>query len=456
MTIINQSHYDTVPRPTLADRSGWLIIPLFLSGFSLVALIYLLLIPRWLPYDEPSHFYYVAHLVGLPGFPHPQPLDNPGLDYELYIQPPLAYLLYSPFLKMAFGLGVGAQLFILRLVTLGLGVTTVFLNLQLITILVGNHLYRRALLFSAGALMAFNPAFIAVCTTVNNDALYLLLTSAALLTGAGLMRPALPIRAGWKLVCLGILLGLAGATKALALPLLPLPLVVVALRYRFYQRERLLLRWLLPALLAALLVAGPPYLANIITYGEPFGTGIWMKINPQAHPMRLDELGPLFPHTFTSFWFFVTYLRNSLLVKPTILEYIPFLFLNLLPVAALCKIMKVPLLAIIKSKQVKPLGLLRSSFTPETSFICIALLLHLAGFILKNLPDFSPNGRFFFGVIGPLSWLIVVSIVKTMPNRPRLLGAIVLFMLGYALYAAIFYVGQAPDLFPNLYQQAGR
>jgi hypothetical protein len=181
-----------------------------------------------------------------------------------------------------------------------------------------------------------------------------------------------------------------------------------------------------------------------------------MKINPQAHPMQLDELGTLFPHTFTSFWFFVTYLRNSLLVKPAILEYLPFLILSLLPVAGLCKIMKVPLLAMIRSKQVKPVGLLRPSFTPETGFICIALLVNLAGPTFKNLSDFSPNGRYFFGVIGPLSWLIVVSLTKIVPGKPRLLGAIVLFMLGYALYAALFYLCKAPDLFPTLYKQAGR
>ncbi len=432
----------------ISSRVRSLITPLAVAGFLVVATLYLLLIPHWLPYDEPSHFYYVASIVGLPHFPHP---GGPGsLDYEMYKQPPLAYLLYSPFLKAA-GLEVSTQLVVLRVVSVVLGAITVYVNMRVVQALIGAHRLKTLLLAAAGAVMIFNPAFIAASCTVTNDGLFDLLTALSILLAIYLVRTPSSQRSGWLLIGLGVLVGLDSSTKALGLPLLLLPVVVYAMRATHLtadrgERERAstLWPWLVGALLVGALLAAPYYVYNLLRYDDPFGTKYWHSL-PQAHSrrMRLSDVKGIIPLGFATFWFFVNYLRNILPSKPARLEYLPFLALSIAPVAAI---------VLVAARR----GI-RSLVTPARLVVAGAVILSAAGFLYKNIDDFGPEGRYLFGVIGPIAWSIAQGVAYLVPSRDDkikrwILRGIIVFMTVYSVYTGYRYLTHAPHIYPHLYQ----
>lgn len=432
-----------VDRPgirALTETKAHVSIGLMLAtGFVVVAILYMLLIPRWLPYDEPSHFYYVAHIVGLPHFSVPAKIAH--LDYEIRQQPPLAYLLYSPFLKAAVRLDVVSQLFVLRCVSIALGAATVYANVWIINALIGAHRLRSLLLATAGALVAFNPAFIAVSCTVTNDGLFDLLTALSIVVAILTVREVTSTRARWLLIGLGALLGLDASTKALALPLLLLPIVVVVVRFVWLNGGGKLLPWLMLALFIELLFGTLYYLSNLLIYNDPFGTSYTQPLM-HSHRMHLSDASKIIPLSFVTFWFFVDYLRNSLVVRPSRWEGLPFLILSLAPLIAFGSI-------VIRR-------IIRPVLTRERVIVGSILILSLVSFVYKNIVDFGPEGRYLFGVIGPISWSIAEGIAYlALPSQRRrqwILRSVILFMIIYSLYAGLRYLSYAPNPYPNLYR----
>ena len=413
-----------------------LITSAILAGFTAVCLLYALLIPAWLPYDEPSHFYYVAHLAGLPRF-----LERGS--YEQFIQPPIAYLVYSPFLRLItfFGATIQVQLLTLRFVTIGESVIFLFLTLRLISILLGRHQLKLLLLATSGVIMAFNPSFIAVSSTVNNDVGMYVLVEVALLLAIDLVQLQDIHSWKWKLIVLGIILGIASSTKALALPLLVLPVAVILIRWFFHNSKQLPVVWIGVSVCIAFLVGTPFYLYNLANYNDPFGQNYLHSISPGSHPTKVSEIISFFSMSFATFWSFVNYLRNSLVIKPKFFEYLPFLGLTLIPLVALVfAIFRRQLLLII---------------SPERILTITAMILIILSYIYKNTQEFSPEGRFIFAAIGLFSMVIVLSIEYLIPSRKIskvVLIAIIIFMPTYSIYAALQYFPTAPNLFPNLYQ----
>lgn len=413
--------------------------PLVVGAFTAIAALYSLLIPRWLPQDEPSHFYYVAWIAGLRNFPHP---SGTMLDYELYIQPPLAYLLYSPVLKAAAGLDLAIQLRLLRLVTVAIGAATVFASMKLVELAVSRESGRaRAVAGFAGVLIAFNPAFIAVHATVTNDALVDLLTALTLWLALRLVGEPLPERPVFWLVALGVIAGVAASTKALAFPLLLQPVIVVGCWWITRRRP---IPWagLICALVFGILCAIPYYIGNILLYQDPFGRQHWHLINPASHALQWSQAGRLVPLAFASFWEFVTFLRNVLQPKPPVIEYIPFLLLTLAPVAA-------GVLLWVR-------GQWRALLTPASAVLGSALLLNILALMYKVLDDADPEGRFFFEMAGPIALIIATSIMYLLAGHSVayriVLPGISLFMIAYAGYAAACYLTSAPDMFAALYR----
>lgn len=411
--------------------------PVMIAAFVMMAGLYAALIPHWLPYDEPAHFYYVAHLAGESGFTEASKM---GPTYELHVQPPLAYLLYALVFKLVVAQDSGIQLAVLRGVSVVLGAATVYVNLCVVRRLIGRKQYRPLLLAATGALLAFNPAFLAVSATVTNDGLFDLLTALCLLLAMRLVEPPDLARTGWWLIGLGALIGLDCSTKALALPLLALPMIVVAARALLHKYTQGLGRWLMPALLVGVLCGAPAYVANQVANRDPFGSIYWHAL-VHAQGMRLSDLKHIVPLTFTSFWLFVTYLRDALPVKPRQLEYVPFAALSILPFIAAAG-------TILGHR-------LRSLLTPARVVAGGAVVLGVGAFLYKNLDDFSPEGRYLFGLVAPIAWSIAQSASYLSRRDERLrraiFAAIIIFMVAYSLYAGVRYLGHAPNLFPNLY-----
>lgn len=411
---------------------------LILGSYILVNLLYTVLIPKGLPYDEPSHFYYVAHLAGFKNF------ADRG-SYELAIQPPLTYLIYTPFLKIFSGAGINTQFLVLRLVSIIEGTAVVYFSLRVFNQLLGKHTQRQLILVTATTILAFNPVNIAVNSSITNDTLLELLMVLILLLTINLANK-FSGNNNWKdLLFLGLLIGLAGSTKALALPFIALPCVLLLIRYVQSRHKSSDWAWFFASTLVAVIVAAPFYLSSQLLYNDPFGAIYWHNTSPQSHPFRLSEIGSFLSLTFATYWNFANFLRDALPTKPSKIEYIPFLILTICPlilwVYQSIKMRRVHLFTTFNNKQLA-----------TTTFIFLVII----GYLLKELQDFSPDGRYLFALSAPFSLLIACSIYKLVPGGIKIKRAalymVILFVIGYSVYAALRYLVHAPNLYPNLYE----
>ncbi|MDP2728565.1 MAG: hypothetical protein Q8P59_13615, partial [Dehalococcoidia bacterium] len=126
----------------------------------------------------------------------------------------------------------------------------------------------------AAALVAFNPMFLFVSGSANNDNLVNALASLTLMTLTGVLMGKLTVL---RLGLLGLLVGAASLSKLNGLALLPLSLFVLAV---FFQRKR---RWSSFARAATLVVslsavvAGWWYARNWLIYGDPLGLNVFLS-----------------------------------------------------------------------------------------------------------------------------------------------------------------------------------
>jgi hypothetical protein len=142
----------------------------------------------------------------------------------------------------------------------------------------------------AAALTAFNPMYVHIMASVNNDTLATALASIALWLGARMvMRGATPRGA----LALGVVLGCAALTKVSALALVgAIPLaVLLAEWWRGGFKLPRLLGIGLAIGLPVLAIAGWFYLRNWQLYGEPTGTQMMAAVaGPRARPPTALEL----------------------------------------------------------------------------------------------------------------------------------------------------------------------
>ena len=236
---------------TGADRLSALV----LMALSLAAgSMYLVAVRPGIPYDEPSHFNVVQLYARFHGLPV---VGRPGVTYEAY-HPPLYYALLGLWYRVvASGLGPSAAFYATRGATLLLFPPLVHLVYRLGLAATG----RRVVAWGAALFIAINPSFLAICSTVQNDSLMFLLSTAAAYTCvAWLDRPAPSVA---RSTLLGLIVGGALLTKTSALPVV---VIVVAF---------LIARWgcrgVVPAAVVLLVVAlttGWWFARNVRLYGD--------------------------------------------------------------------------------------------------------------------------------------------------------------------------------------------
>lgn len=413
----------------------WLVI-LLLGSYAIISIVYALLIPKGLPYDEPSHFYYVAHLAGLKNF-----VDRGS--YELAIQPPLAYLIYTPFFKIFLGTNITNLFFSLRLITVIEGTASLYFSLLVLAELMEKQPQRQLIVITAAAVAAFNPASIAVNSSITNDTLLQLETVLILWLVIKIAKKPTGYVAKKELLWLGLLIGLAGATKALALPLLAMPTTLLILRIYQDKRELKNWKWFAIATMLAIILATPFYLYNQLQYNDPFGAIYWQNTVQQNNPFRFTEIDNFVSLTFATYWSFANFLRDLSVVKPSKIEYVFFLFLSLCPVISL-------------SWKVVTRHKLRRNIKVEHKAVAAFVLFTVIGYLLKELQDYSPNGRYLASVSVIFSLLIVYSIYELIPKNVRIkkvwLYGITIFMISYSVFAAFYYLLNVPNLYPHLFE----
>jgi hypothetical protein len=186
---------------------------------------------------------------------------------------------------------------LIRLVSVGLGATTVWLTWRIARCLWPGDDRVSSL---AAMLTAFNPMFLFIGASVNNDNLAAPLAAGVVLVLLGALRRGQTARdALW----LGVLLGLGALTKLSALALFPL--TAAALTWDAWRR-RSWQKWLLNGVLIValvLLIAGWWYWRNWALYGDPTGASRMLDIaGRRDEPLTLGGLWAEFEGFRISYW----------------------------------------------------------------------------------------------------------------------------------------------------------
>ncbi|MGQ9903838.1 MAG: ArnT family glycosyltransferase [Anaerolineae bacterium] len=285
--------------------------------------------------DEVRHYAFIEHLAQGNGLPVQDP-DNRGFYEQEGSQPPLYYALMAlfvqPFDRSDFYAlaqfnphgqlgradatnnwnqlihtdaeqfpwrGVVLVMHLIRLLGVLMGAVTVACAWLLARELAGpDHPRRDGIALLAAALVAFNPMFVFISASVNNDTLATLLSSIGLVLGARLVNVGVtPGRA----LALGVILGCAALTKSSALALVVvIPATLAIVSWLRWRRAAMpaglagLLKATSPLLLVALpvaLIAGWWYVRNQLLYGDFTGTTMMAQIaGPRERLPTLPEL----------------------------------------------------------------------------------------------------------------------------------------------------------------------
>ncbi len=339
------------------NSSTWL--RLCLAAFVALGVVYSIATPIFEASDEVSHYAVIQQIVDTGNLPVQRPGVKTAWEQE-GSQPPLYYLLTSVVVR-----AVGASDFaerdyrnphalpgdpsldanrnlvihspaedfpwrgttlavhLLRLVSIALG---------LITIAMGYQIARRlfpdssSIPIGTAALIAFNPMFIFISASVNNDNLVVALSSIALYLTVVCWQETRLDRAAWfRRALLGGVLGAAALTKISGLTLLPVIGLMLTARHldlggfrrqagsdnsHIKTSEVLVGRewraWLITGGLLLVLVAaiaGWWYLRNVQLYGEPLGLDTMVAIaGPRTTPQTIGQLIAEFDGFRYSYW----------------------------------------------------------------------------------------------------------------------------------------------------------
>ena len=161
---------------------------------------------------------------------------------------------------------------------------------------------RPSLALGATAFVAFNPMFVYMAGSINNDVIAALSGTAVLLASVKLVQSDTGLSRRWG-IGLGVLFGVALLSKfnlaAVAL------LIETAVTWVAWRKKQWRLWWEVNLLIAGftLLLAGWWFVRNQILYGEPTGferlTELWGVRNPaESWGVAIFEL----PYTWTSLW----------------------------------------------------------------------------------------------------------------------------------------------------------
>ncbi len=290
-------------------------ISVVLAAFILLGVIYSLVNPLFEASDELWHYPFIKHLADGNGLPVQQPgvdqpwrqegsqpplyyalgalatfwIDTDDLDAVLWRNPhaDIGVLTDDRNVNMAIHTaregwpwrGAVLAVRIVRWLSVLMGACTV-----LCTYIIALELFPedRPLAVGAAAFVAFNPMFLFVSGSVNNDNLATVLSAFALWRLLRLTRGA----TRWRdLALLGATLGLAALAKASALGLFAL--AGLALAYWAYRQRSwaILLRGGAVVYGLAALIAGWWFVRNWRLYGDPSGLNVFVAIVGARYPM---------------------------------------------------------------------------------------------------------------------------------------------------------------------------
>ena len=309
---------ETVRPEPVEGRTGltvqlWIVLALYLAGAGL----FLLVTPPLEAPDEPSHFDFVRYIAVNRSLPR-EPQQNRSVWYDTeWFQPPLYYAAMSPVAAVLDAPAAAPLqqrnprsrtyggrevtrythsepapapfirvLFALRLASVVFGGITIWLLFRLVRKVSGSA--RTAALATMGLLLV--PQFTAMSAVVNNDGLATMLAAVAacLIFTAGRETGSLQ-----RTILIGLVAGLAIATKLSTAFLVPM--MGVALLLRFWRDPRRLFAHGAVFAASATLAGGWVFLRNWLAFGDPLAREFTLAIAaPLQVPMYHALTGPFF------------------------------------------------------------------------------------------------------------------------------------------------------------------
>jgi len=279
--------------PTPSIRYPNLFLFLIITIYLGIGTLYALLTPPWQIPDEPAHYNYVRFVaenlrypvLQMGDYPHeyleeikakgfPLEMSIDPIRYEFH-QPPLYYSLAAPFYWLTRFWVPAQQVIALRFLSLLMGGGIVYL-----AYLIAREVFptNEVLALGTAAFVVGVPMHIAMLAAVNNDGLVELMLAGILWMLVRYIKEEVKRKEGtkrgipWRLVGLGVLVGLGILAKTAALVSIPLVLVAVvlatgprpsAILYRLSAIGYQLFAIFLPALFLTL----PWFVRNVAVYG---------------------------------------------------------------------------------------------------------------------------------------------------------------------------------------------
>ena len=289
---------------------------------------------------------------------------------------------YPPLLE-----GSTLALFCARLFSLLLGTVTVAAVWQTARLLAPE---RQGLALLAAGLTAFNPQFLFISASVNNDTLVTALGSLLIWQTLQLLHHGFQPR---RNLTLALLLALVSITKLSGLLFAP-PLLLTAFWSGWRQRDRRgLLRFIFTLAVVWLLFAGWWYARNLHLYGELTGTQMMLDIfGRRGAPSLAELLGEEFNGLRISYWGLFGWF-NVFTLKP---------FYRVMDIVMLAG--AVGVLAWMWQRRAQ-----RAQLLPIL-LLALQLALMLGGLIVWTSQTAATQGRLLFPVIAAISSLIALGL----------------------------------------------
>jgi 4-amino-4-deoxy-L-arabinose transferase-like glycosyltransferase len=289
--------------------------------------------------------------------------------------------------------GSGLAITAIRLISLAFGAAAVIAAYH-VTALMGRGGPTAPAL--AAALVAFNPMFLHIMASVNNDTLATAMSSLALWAAAAMITHGITHR---RALALGLTLGAAALTKASGLALVitvPLFVLISAWRARTPIRDLIV-----PALLVAVPVAGIAgwfYIRNLLLYGDPTGTAMMAAI---AGPR---SVAPTAVELLNEWWGFVAaYIGLFGAVNIPIPQWMVWVFQALLALTGIGLLLE--LADWLRHRRYDPGALI--------ALMCLsAMTVAFVALIRWTSMTLASQGRLLFPVVTAISALMAIGLLR--------------------------------------------
>ncbi|MBN1202474.1 MAG: glycosyltransferase family 39 protein [Anaerolineae bacterium] len=439
-----------MPDARTAITSPRAALALILAAFVLLATVYSVTTPIFEASDELWHYpvieYMIAHNFALPV----QDPDDHGLWEQEGSQPPLYYwlaalvaapvdhgdmrdrLVENPHGKAGIGLAADnnnivlhdqdAEAFpwqqtalavhLVRFFSILLGAGTVWLTYHIARLAVPG---RPALHLTAVLIVAFNPMFLFISASANNDNLINLLGAAVMALLLHSWRAGMTTRRLWALA---ILLALASITKLSGLAFYPLAgLVILLVGIRDHLPPRRLIEVGVIAAAVWVVIGGWWYWRNYDLYDDPTGLNVMVEIaGPRENLPTLSDAWDELKGFRLSYW--GLFGAVNVLAPDRFFDYTD--ALCLLALAGLVFYAVRTIRAVHErptpGKTSMAARLDRWRDVLPVVFLVIQVIIVFVGVVNWTRRTYASQGRLMFSVIGPLAVLGALGLISLIPR----------------------------------------